>query len=408
MGDTRRLRVIVHDYSGHPFQVQLSRALARRGHEVLHVHCSSYQTGKGDLQRRERDADTFRVASIDLGETFARYSMARRMRQELTYGDRFGRLAASFKPDVVLSSNDPLLAKARADRWCRRNSVPWVFWLQDVYSVAMSGYAASRFGVAGRALGRGFRTVERRLLHNAAAVVAVSEDFADVLSEWSVPPERCHVIANWAPLDEMPRRPKDNPWSRAHDLHDRRVVLYAGTLGLKHDPSLLTALAEAFTTDRDVRVVVVSQGKGADWLARERAERHLDNLVVLPYQPFDRLPDVFGAADVLLALLDDDAGAFSVPSKIMSYLCAGRPILAAIPAANQAARTIERVDAGIVVNPNDRTAFIAAAEKLLSDPTLRQSFGRRARAYAERAFAVEPIASRFEAILAAAAGGRSA
>jgi glycosyltransferase involved in cell wall biosynthesis len=399
------MRVLVHDYSGHPFQVQLSRALAHRGHEVLHVHCSSYQTGKGALQRRADDAEGFRVRGIDLGAVFDRYSVMRRVRQELDYGARFTRVAEAFEPDVVLSSNDPLLAKTRAARWCRRQGVPWVFWLQDVYSLAMAGYAGQRLGPAGRVIGRGFQALERRLLRQAAAVVPITADFDPVLSSWRVPQDRRHVIENWAPLDELPPRPKVNPWSVEHGLHDRHVFLYAGTLGLKHDPSLLVALAEAFVDDPEVRVVVVSEGKGAAWLAQARAERGLDNLVVLPYQPFDRLPDVFGAADVLLVLLEANAGTFSVPSKVLSYLCAGRPVLAAMPAVNQASRTIEGSEAGMVVNTDDVATWVQRAEKLRADPALRQFHGGRARAHAERAFDIDAIADRFERILQTSVSG---
>ena len=44
---SRSLRVLVHDFAGHPFQIDLSRALARRGHTVQHVYCGSYASGKG-------------------------------------------------------------------------------------------------------------------------------------------------------------------------------------------------------------------------------------------------------------------------------------------------------------------------------------------------------------------------
>ena len=53
------MRIIVHDYVGHPFQVQLSRELARRGHEVLHLYCSSFVTPRGELTRRDDDPPGF-------------------------------------------------------------------------------------------------------------------------------------------------------------------------------------------------------------------------------------------------------------------------------------------------------------------------------------------------------------
>ncbi len=402
------MRILVHDYSGHPFQMQLSRALASR-HEVLHVHCSSYQTGKGAVSRRSGDPAGLSIDAINLGRTFDRYSWGRRLRQEVSYGVAFSRRAAAFRPDVILSSNDPLFAKSVAAGWCRATSTPWVFWLQDVYSLAMSTHAKRRLGAVGRPLGAGFRAMERRLLRQAAAVVAITDDFRRPLRRWGIDAGKCHVIENWAPLPELDALPKDNAWSRAHGLHDRRVLLYSGTLGLKHHPGLLLALAQRFRDDPDLRVVVVSQGRGIDWLRQELTasrldNRPLDNLVLLPYQPYERLPEVLASADVLLVLLQDDAGVFSVPSKVLSNLCARRPILAAMPAANLGARTIERAGAGIVVAANDEGGWLAAADKLLSDPDLGRSHGDGARHYAEVTFDIDTIAERFETILVNAAG----
>src|SRR5450631_3453912 len=48
-------RILLNDYCGHPFQVELSRELARRGHEVLHVYSADDQTPKGDLLPHRTD-----------------------------------------------------------------------------------------------------------------------------------------------------------------------------------------------------------------------------------------------------------------------------------------------------------------------------------------------------------------
>ena len=43
-------------------------------------------------------------------------------------------------------------------------------------------------------------------------------------------------------------------------------------------------------------------------------------LTLLPFQPYADLPDVLGSGDILVVLLEQDAGEFSVPSKTLSYL----------------------------------------------------------------------------------------
>jgi glycosyltransferase involved in cell wall biosynthesis len=177
------------------------------------------------------------------------------------------------------------------------------------------------------------------------------------------------------------------------------VFLYSGTLGLKHNPALLSALAEKLKPRSDCRVVVISEGLGADFLTREKAAKSLDNLLLLPFQPFSRVPDAMGSADAVIAILEPDAGVFSVPSKVLTYHCAGRALLAAMPEENLAARLIGREQSGLVVDPRDTLAFLDAAQRLLDDPAGRELMGARARGYAQRVFDIGSIGGRFEALM---------
>jgi glycosyltransferase involved in cell wall biosynthesis len=212
------------------------------------------------------------------------------------------------------------------------------------------------------------------------------------------------VIENWAPLAEIPVLPKANEWALQHDLADKRVLLYAGTLGVKHDWRLLYKLAVHFRTAPDVRVVVVSEGPVADKLRAHAAAAGLENLISLDFQPYARLPEVFATADVLVALLERDAGVFSVPSKVLTYLCAGRAVLAAIPSENLAARVVSRGGCGIVVDPGSVAAFVNAAAILLDDDAARTALGSAARRYAEKAFDPDEIADAFEEVVAQVVG----
>jgi len=186
------------------------------------------------------------------------------------------------------------------------------------------------------------------------------------------------------------------------------VLLYSGTLGLKHNPQLLWRLAERLAADpqrADACVVVCSQGVGADWLRARLAAEPLPTLRLLPFQPYARFSEVLGTARVVLALLEPDAGVFSVPSKVLSYMAAGRPILLAAPAINLASRTVAREHAGMVVEPDDEAGFVDAALALLDAPARAERLGAAGRAYAERAFDIETIADRFEALWAPPASG---
>jgi colanic acid biosynthesis glycosyl transferase WcaI len=397
------VRVVVHDYFGHAFPAQLARSLAGRGHEVLHLHCSSFVTGKGRLTRTDDDPPGLAFAAVDLGQAFAKYDVFRRVAHERKSAHETARLLLEFGPDAVLSIA-PLVVQSELLRTAHDAGAGFVFWQQDVVSAAARRVLGRRSRFVGAVAETAVAKLERRLLRRSDAVVVISEDFLPLLTRWHVEGPRVSVIENWAPLAELPALPRRNPWAVEHGLDGRAVFLYSGTLGFKHDPAMLLDLAR-WAGNRDALVVVVSEGPGADWLAER--ERDAPALRLLPYQQYDRLPEALASADVLVALLEPEAGAFSVPSKILTYLCARRPLLASVPADNLAARVVERSGGGVVVRPGDTPAFLSAAETLLEDPSRRAELGGRARAYAEAAFDVGEISRRFEAVLEGAMAARS-
>ena len=242
--------------------------------------------------------------------------------------------------------------------------------------------------------------VERWCVRNSAHVVTISSGFEEVVSGFGVENARRTTIPNWAPLDDVPILPRDNAWAREHGLRpDQEVVLYSGSMGIKHRPSALVSLAEELAVSHpNAVIVVVSEGVGSEWLSEESKKRGLNNLQFFPFQPFERLPEVLASADVLVSLLEPDAGEFSVPSKVLTYLCAERPVLGLMPLNNAASRLIEsEADAGLVadeINP-----FVDNALELLTNSSERRQMGSRGRKYAEREFDRAAITQRFLSLL---------
>jgi colanic acid biosynthesis glycosyl transferase WcaI len=385
------MRILVHDYAGHAFPLQLARQLARRGHIVLHLHLPEFQSPKGTIGPRPDDLPTFCTEGISLGRPFAKSSLVRRWRQERVYGARVAQRVDAFRPEVVLS-NAPLDAQRLIQRACQRAGVRFIVWVQDLYSVAIGILLQKKLGFLAKAVGSYYRGVESALLRTSDATVFIADDFRSLTASWGIGVNGAsYVLENWAPLDEIWPVDRNNAWSKARGLYGKKCLMYAGTLAKKHEPALLTRLAEAWRHDSGVAVVVISEGAGREELERERRSRALANLYLFDYQAHAEMPDVLGTADVLIALLNADAAAFSVPSKVLSYLCAGRPIVAAVPKNNLAARTVLGAQAGLVVEPDDVSGLVAATERLLTDGTLSARLGANGRRYADSHFNIESI-----------------
>ncbi len=393
------MKILINDHCGHPFQVQLSRKLAARGYHVLHTFTAELTTPRGALVRQSVDPVTFEIAPLNLGEEFNRYGLFERLRQEYQLGHLIKKKIVDFEPDVVITSNTPLFTLQVISRTCQRQKIAWVYWVQDLLGFGIKVNLNKKLSVIGSLIGEYFIRLERQLLRSSDAIVVITEDFLPACDRAGVSRERVSVVHNWAPLQELPVLPKQNTWAQAHGVAHTFNFLYSGTLGMKHNPGLLVALAQQFKCEPAVKVIVASEGIGADYLRQKKEELTLDNLVLLPFQPYHKLPQMLASADVLVALLEPDAGVFAVPSKVLTYLCAGRPLLLAVPLENLAARIVTEHGAGKVVPPNNPEAFVKAAWTLYDNAGLRKAMAVRGRAYAEEHFDIEQIADKFEAII---------
>jgi glycosyltransferase involved in cell wall biosynthesis len=393
------MKIFVHDYPGHAFPIQLSRELARQGHEVVHAFAAALESPRGGLDRRPSDPPGLTIRPIVTGASMDKYALLRRVIEERDYGAALVKAVLQAQPDLFITCTTPndvldILRKGLPQ------SLRIIWWLQDIYSVGIRSILNRRLPGAGTLVGAIYRGKESRFAARAAHIVAITPAFIPFLKNLNVPCQKITVIENWAPVDEILPLPRDNPWKQEQGLSGKRLVLYSGTLGLKHNPALLSRAAlhcQARGRD-DVMFVVATQGLGADFLKQDMAERGIRNLRILPWQPYERLPEVLAAADILTAIIEPDAGLFSVPSKILSCFCAGRPVVAAIPADNLAALTIGKARSGLVVEPDDESGFISSIEKLLDAPELAEEMGRSGRAYAEKTFDIARIAGQFLAL----------
>ncbi|WP_146581854.1 glycosyltransferase family 4 protein [Neorhodopirellula pilleata] len=337
------------------------------------------------------------IIPISLGETIKKYSFLSRFQSEQRYGDLLVSHCETIKPDVVISGNTPTLSQCKLVKWGLDQNIPIVTWIQDMYGLAAYRILKKKLPIIGAVAGRYLMQRDAWCYRNSSSVVPITNDFIPQLEQYGVAKNRIRTIANWAPLEEFPLTDRDNYWARNQGLTNSTRFIYSGTLSIRHNPKMLLDLAKEVDAKSLGEVVVISEGDAADWLKSESDS--IKSLRVLPFQPFEELPNVLGAADVLLAILEADAGVFCVPSKILTYLCAGRAILTAMPLSNEAARLVKEQDFGFNVEPGDSETFIRQAIRLANDREFCWQLGKNARDYAERQFDIALKVREFSDVL---------
>ncbi|HEY4138924.1 MAG TPA: glycosyltransferase family 4 protein, partial [Casimicrobiaceae bacterium] len=182
-------------------------------------------------------------------------------------------------------------------------------------------------------------------------------------------------------------------------------VMFAGNIGEAQDfPAILDA-AEQLRNRRDIRWLIVGDGRMAAWVDDEIARRGLSNTVIMLGRfPTDRMPSFFQHADALLVSLKaDPLFAMTAPGKIQSYLASGRPVLAMLD--GEGASVIEHAHAGLTGAAGDAAQLADNVLRLAAmTPAERASMGQNGAAYAEREFRRAGLVDRLEGWLTELAG----
>jgi colanic acid biosynthesis glycosyl transferase WcaI len=305
-------------------------------------------------------------------------------------------------PDILLAMSPPLTLGPAGWAVAKARSVPFVFNIQDVFpDVAVElGLLSGRRAIAAASW------LERTTYRAADAVTVLSDDLADnvrsKLTRGRTGPAavraaaKVRVIPNFIDTDWITPGPRENSYRAEHGLSGKRVVMYAGNVGLSQALDLVLAAATALRHEPDI--VFVINGGGAARADLERAARGMENVRFVDMQPKGRLPEVLAAGDVHVVPLKRGLARSSVPSKLYSVLAAGRPIVASVDAGTEVAQTVERAGAGLAVGPDDAEAFTKAVRRLLDHPDEGAAMGAAGRRFVESWASPRMVAAAYETL----------
>jgi glycosyltransferase involved in cell wall biosynthesis len=385
------LKVHVHDFSAHPFQAQLSNQFAKLGFEILHSYFDRPGQKKA-LLRDTLNTKRIRFQGISLKFPYQVQNLPKRLLFEILFGARLTRLNSREKPDLVLMSNAPLVS-ALIFRLLNRN-IPFVLWHQDVMSTALSvkfedDNVANKFSRL--VLIKFVEFLEKYLLTSSTQIIGICDHFQNLYTTWGIDNSKVTIIENWAPLDQF--HPKRNQNIELSTLK----LIYSGTLGMKHDPSLLVNLVKKLRSHSlNVRLDIISEGEKIDNL-KSSIDKSLP-ISFLNYLPISDLNTKLSESHIALMILEKNASLFSVPSKTYSYLASGKLVIAFAPAENSSSKSIINAG-GLVFDPDEDGVNQAVLFILGLDARLIEKLENQAREYAESHFDISQKTQLFLKVL---------
>lgn len=378
---------------------ELGSALVRKGHSVTVVTAKPAYHAQGDLSRYrcrlhvDEVCEGMRIRRIALPSLPRRIPLARGVWQ-LSAGLLLGIGALSIKrPDVCLIYSPPLTLTRAGTllKWLRE--VPFVLNVQDLFpqSVIDLGLLKNRFLI------HLFERMEKRYYARADMITVHSEGNQDHLLKKGAPRTAVTVVPNWVDLEFVKPRPSQNELRSAQGLNDKFVISFGGIMGYSQDLDTVLEAASMLQSYEDVHFLLVGEGVEKPRLMRRSMELGLRNVTFLPMMPREEYAKLLSASDATLATLRAEVRTPVVPSKILSSMAAGRPVILAMDLAGDAPRLVtEEARCGLAVAPGDASGLARAVLELRNDSALRRLLGTRGRQYVEKELSLEKAAERYE------------
>jgi glycosyltransferase involved in cell wall biosynthesis len=259
-----------------------------------------------------------------------------------------------------------------------------VNWLQDLYpEVAIQFGLKTVSGPAGAML----RSMRNASLKLAAVNVAIGDLMADRLRDLNIPEDRIQVIPNWASDHQIrPSVVAVNSLRDQWSLNDKFVVCYSGNLGRAHEAETLLDAAEKLKYEQQVCFLLIGGGSGRSSIEAAVRKRGLTSFVFKPHQPYERLHESLGVADLHWLSLRPEFEGFMVPSKFYGIAAAGRPIISIGAIDGELARLIRKYNCGAVIEQGDSNGLATVIMDFFENSTKRKECGQKARHMLDESF----------------------
>ena len=195
------------------------------------------------------------------------------------------------------------------------------------------------------------------------------------------------LLYNW--VAEPPQSVLDLSLRPRLGLDGKFVALFGGNLGKGQQIENIVFLAEYYIESKDIVFLIIAKGVEKDRLQKIAEEKSLTNIRFMDYMPQADYLNLTRSVDLGLVSINENYRVPTCPSKAVSYMASGVPVLAMINPENDYGSIIEESGAGYWAVGSDKERIVELFDKLYSSPELRQKMSSAGRLFYKEYCTVE-------------------
>ena len=281
---------------------------------------------------------------------------------------------------MFISSTPPIQgAMAALVKKCRRDHIPFIYNLQDIFPDSLVGTGlAKKDGI----LWKIGRVIEDFTYRNAEKIIVISQDFKRNIMAKGVPEEKIEVIYNWVDEQAVVHIPREeNKLFEKYNLDPNKFyITYCGNIGLTQNMDLLLDVAKELSSEENIHFVLVGEGADKTRVKARVENENINNISFLPFQPYEDISHVFSLGNAGLIISKPGVGENSVPSKTWSIMSAECPVIANFDE-NEIQTILTENNCGIFTKAGDKEAFKNAILELYHNQDKAVQLGKNGRQF---------------------------
>jgi len=302
------------------------------------------------------------------------------------------------QPDLLLVVSPPLGLAVNAILLSRFWRIPYVFDVEDLQPDA----AAELNMLPSWAL-RFLYKVEKAAYHHAAMVTTLTNGMRDRVIDKGVPTGKVELLEPRVDDSLFDIEPcEGSAFRERYGLQEKFLVTHSGNMGVKQGLDVIVEAAALNRSDDIIQFLFVGDGAVCERIRRKVAELELRNVRFLPVLEAEDFRGLLAASDICLLTQQKTVSEIAFPSKIVTYLAAGRPVIASVNPDCEIALTIRESGAGRIVASEDGAALLAGVKEFRA-ADLRE-YSQNAQEYASRRWSSARVLDHLERSLVSVAG----
>ncbi|MBN1828338.1 MAG: glycosyltransferase family 4 protein [Deltaproteobacteria bacterium] len=352
---------------------QIARFLAAADHAVTVVtgfpnrpQGKLYPGYKRRLFQYKSSPDGYRLVRC-FGFFSSRSTLWSRFLENISFGLTSGWfILKSCRPDVIYANTWTIFSAWILAIVAKVRGLRMVLNIQDIYPESL--IAQERISPNGF-IARWLLSIDRSIVKMSAAVIVPAPSFVDVYQNTRrLPSEKLHFVPNWY---DTTRLLVDDVQAaefrqKLRIPFNATMIFYGGNVGAAAG---VETVIESFRYLKDVKYLYLTiAGNGANFDACKKLAADIDHPRIRFYTPWpaEETSKALAAADILILPTRGRQSLASIPSKLIAYMLAARPVLSLALPESDLAHIVRSSGCGWVIEP-DRPAELAdTLRKILS------------------------------------------